>query len=139
MLARRFDKSEFSQKRPTSKRGFTLIEVMLAMAVFAIAGVALLGAAQSNFDNLSRLEQKTVANWVAANQLTAASLDTQTWPPRNNRKGQVEMAGATWYWQQKVVRTQDANLRQVTIEVRQQASDEQPLSELTTFLARTAK
>lgn len=121
------------------KHGFTLIEVMLAMAVFAIAGVALLGTAQSNFDNLARLEQKTVANWVAANQLTAASLDTKTWPPRNNRKGQVEMAGATWYWQQKVVRTQDANLRQVTIEVRQQASDEQPLTELTTFLARVTK
>ena len=71
---------------------FTLIEVMLAMAIFAIAGVALLGAAQNNFMNLSQLEQKTIAGWVASNQLTASSLD-KTWPPKNNRKGQVEMAG----------------------------------------------
>ena len=120
------------------QNGFTLIEVMLAVAVFAIAGVALLGAAQNNFDNLSRLEQKVVANWVASNQLTAGALDT-TWPPKNNRKGQVEMAGSTWYWQQKVANTQDNNLRQVTIEVRKLQDDEKPLTELVTYLARPAK
>ncbi|MFD2165439.1 type II secretion system minor pseudopilin GspI [Thalassotalea euphylliae] len=117
-------------------RGFTLIEVMLAMAVFAIAGVALMGAAQNNFDNLSRLEQKTVANWVASNQLTAAVLDTKQWPPKNNRKGEVEMAGSKWYWQQKVERTQDSALRSVTIEVRATVDQEKPITEMTTFIAR---
>ena len=118
--------------------GFTLIEVMLAVAVFAIAGVALLGAAQNNFENLSRLEQKTVANWVASNQLTAASLD-KTWPPKNNRKGQTEMAGSIWYWQQKVERTQDSSLRSITIEIRKNSDDEKALTELTTFVARPVK
>ena len=116
-------------------KGFTLIEVMLAMAVFAIAGVALLGVAQSNFVNLSQLEQKTIAGWVASNQLTAASLET-SWPPKNNRKGQVEMAGGQWHWVQKVLSTQDSRLKSVTIEVRQSADQEQPLFSLTTFLAK---
>jgi len=118
--------------------GFTLIEVMLAVAVFAIAGVALLGAAQNNFSSLSHLEQKTIANWVASNQLTAASLD-KTWPPKNNRRGEVEMAGSTWYWQQKVATTQDSGLQAVTIEIRKNADDESPITELTTFVARPEK
>lgn len=120
------------------RKGFTLIEVMLAMAVFAIAGVALLGAAQNNFANMSLLEQKTIANWVAANQLTAATLDN-TWPPKNNRKGDVEMAGTTWFWQQKVERTQDSSLRQITIEVRKSQDQEKPITELVTFVAKPSK
>lgn len=115
--------------------GFTLIEVMLAVAIFAIAGVAILGTAQNNLESLSALEQKSVAGWVAANQLTAASLNQQ-WPPKNNVKGKVEMAGSTWFWQQKVVRTQDNDLRQVTIEVRKNEDDKQALTELVTFIAK---
>ena len=71
------------------QKGFTLLEVMLAMAVFAIAGVALVGSAENNFRNLSHLEKKMLANWVASNQLVEATLD-DTWPPKNNKKGQVE-------------------------------------------------
>ncbi|WP_448213678.1 type II secretion system minor pseudopilin GspI [Colwellia sp. MEBiC06753] len=122
----------------TLSNGFTLIEVMLAIAIFAIAGVAILGTAQNNFENLSALEQKTIANWVASNQLTAASL-SKTWPPKDKLKGEVEMAGTQWFWRQKVVATQDRQLRSVTIEVRKNQSDEQPLTELTTFLASPDK
>ncbi|MEY8198759.1 MAG: prepilin-type N-terminal cleavage/methylation domain-containing protein, partial [Colwellia sp.] len=40
------------------QHGFTLIEVMLAMAVFAIAGVALLGVADNNYRHISHLEEQ---------------------------------------------------------------------------------
>ncbi|WDE05627.1 type II secretion system minor pseudopilin GspI [Thalassomonas viridans] len=115
--------------------GFTLLEVMLAMAVFAIAGVALLGTADTNSRNLGYLEQKAFADWVAANQLVAASLVT-AWPPKNNQKGKVEMAGREWFWQQKVVKTQDTNMRQVVMEVRLEEKAEKPLTSLTTYLAK---
>ena len=75
----------------TKQRGFTLLEVMLAMAVFAIAGVALLGVADNNYRHISHIEEQMFANWVASNQLVEVSLD-KTWPPKNNRKGKVEMA-----------------------------------------------
>jgi general secretion pathway protein I len=116
-------------------QGFTLIEVMLAMAIFAIAGVALLGSAQNNFTTMANLEQKTVAQWVASNQLVAASID-KTWPPKDKRKGSVEMAGATWYWLQKVVRTTDPNMRQITMEIRLNEQQEQPISSLVTFVSK---
>lgn len=117
--------------------GFTLIEVMLAMAVFAIAGTALLGSADANLSNLSRLENNMLANWVASNQLVAASLD-QSWPPKNNLKDRVEMAGREWFWQQKVIKTTDDNLRAVVIEVRLHEKDEQAIASLMTYVAKTA-
>ncbi len=115
--------------------GFTLIEVMLAMAVFAIAGVALLGVADNNYRHISHIEQQMFANWVASNQLVEASLD-KTWPPKNNRKGKVEMAGRTWYWQQKVIKTANKELRAVNMQVRLNEDDELVIASLMTYLAQ---
>jgi len=118
-----------------NKSGFTLIEVMLAMAVFAIAGVALLGVADNNYRHISHLEEQMFANWVASNQLVEVSLD-KTWPPKNNRKGKVEMAGRTWYWQQKVVKTANKELRELTMEIRLKEDDELVSASLMTYLAQ---
>ena len=115
--------------------GFTLIEVMLAMAVFAIAGVAMLGAASTNFNNMGLLEQKMLANWVASNQLVASRLE-QTWPPKNNKKGKVEMAGHEWFWQQKVIKTTDGNMRAVVMEVRVNEKDELALTSMMTYVSK---
>jgi general secretion pathway protein I len=115
--------------------GFTLIEVMLAMAVFAVAGVALLGVADNNYRHISFLEEKMLADWVASNQLVELSLAT-TWPPKNNRKGNVDMAGRTWYWQQKVIKTDNDLLRQVTMEVRVNEDDELVSASLATYLSQ---
>ena len=119
-------------------RGFTLIEVMLAIAIFAIAGTALMGSTQNTLANLSHLEQKAVAQWVAANQLVSISLEKK-WPPKNNDKGSVEMAGNTWHWLQKVEKTADSGLQQVTIEVRVREKAPQPVTELVTFLAKPSQ
>ncbi len=119
----------------TKQHGFTLIEVMLAMAVFAIAGVALLGVADNNYRHISHLEEQMFATWVASNQLVEVSLD-KTWPPKNNRKGKVEMAGRTWYWQQKVIKTANKELRAVNMQVRLNEDDELVSASLMTYLAQ---
>jgi len=119
----------------TKPLGFTLIEVMLAMAVFAIAGVALLGVADNNYRHINHLEEQMFANWVASNQLVEVSLD-KTWPPKNNRKGKVEMAGRTWYWQQKVIKTTNKELRAVNMQVRLNEDDELVSASLMTYLAQ---
>lgn len=116
-------------------RGFTLIEVMLAMAIFSIAGVALLATATTNFTNLSLLEEKMLANWVASNQLVEAKL-TESWPPKNNKKGEEELAGQTWFWQQKVIKTTDNDLRALSVEVRKNEKAEKAIVSLLTYVSK---
>jgi len=127
----------FQINKPTTS-GFTLIEVMLAMAVFAIAGIALLGASSNNARNMGHLENKMLANWVASNQLVAASLVTK-WPPKNNVKGEVELAGKAWFWQQKVIKTTDKDMRAIVMEVRLKADDELAVTSMTTYVSKVEK
>lgn len=118
-----------------AQQGFTLIEVMLAMAVFAIAGVALVDNAGATFKNLSHIETQVMANWVASNQLVEVTVD-KTWPPKNNKKGKVELAGREWFWSQQVIKTTDKNMRSVVIEVR--LNEEQTLvdASLMTYVSK---
>jgi len=116
--------------------GFTLIEVMLAMAIFSIAGIALLSAADNNIRNLSHLENKVLANWVASNQLIAVTLD-KTWPPKHNKKGKVEMAGQEWFWLQKVVKTENKNMRSVVIEIRNEEDQNLAVTSIVTFVSKS--
>jgi len=115
--------------------GFTLIEVMLAMAVFAIAGTALLGVANTNTSSLAHLEKSIIANWIASNRLVDVTLD-KSWPPKNNKKGKIEMAGVEWHWLQKVIKTTDNNMRVVNIEVRLDENEPLAISNLMTYLAQ---
>jgi general secretion pathway protein I len=131
-------KSRIEKLPARFNKGFTLIEVMLAMAIFAIAGIALLSAADNNFRNLSHLENKILANWIASNQLVEISLD-QSWPPKNNKKGMVEMASREWFWAQKVLKTGDKNMRAVMIEVRLLEDDKLALASVMTYVSLNPK
>jgi general secretion pathway protein I len=116
--------------------GFTLIEVMLAMAIFSIAGIALLSASDNNIKNLSHLENKVLANWLASNQLVEVTLDT-TWPPKNNKKGTVEMAGQEWFWLQKVIKTENQDMRSIVIEIRNDEDEKLPITTMVTFVSKS--
>ncbi|MEH6597212.1 MAG: type II secretion system minor pseudopilin GspI [Colwellia polaris] len=120
------------------EKGFTLIEVMLAMAVFSIAGIAILGTADTNARNLGYLESKILASWVASNQLVEITLD-DTWPPKNNKKGKVDLAGLEWFWQQKVVKTTDKDMRAIVLEVRLDEKDPSALTSLMTYISKQNK
>ena len=110
-----------------NESGFTLLEVMLAMAIFAVAGVALINAATNNFNHMGNIEQKMFANMVATNQMVEISID-KTWPPKDKKKGDVEMAGRQWFWLQRVQKTADEKMRSVIIEVRTTEDQEKPIS-----------
>lgn len=119
----------------TKISGFTLIEVMLALAVFSIAGIALLSTASNNARNMGHLESTMFANWVTSNQLVTASLSKE-WPPKNNLKGEVELAGRAWFWKQTVIKTTDDDMRAIVMEVRLHENDELAVSSLTTYVSK---
>lgn len=99
-----------------SSRGFTLLEILVAMAIFATAGLAIMQTSSAHIRALSQLEELTFAGYVANNQLQLAMLDTQ-WPPKEQSTGEVEMANRKWLWQQQVSKPGDEDLRLISVSV----------------------
>jgi general secretion pathway protein I len=82
-------------------RGFTLLEVLIALAIVAMSVGALLGTITSSASNVAYLKDKTLAEWVALNRLTEIRI-AQQMPDKGNRTGNTVMAGMRWQWEQEV-------------------------------------
>ena len=115
--------------------GLTLLEVMIALFIFAVAGTAMMKTASDHINNVGLVEEITLATWVANNQLTRVQLDDQ-WPPRNNQRGSEEMAGRTWYWQRTVTKTNDEDLRAVEVRVGLDETYADSVTSVTSFVAK---
>lgn len=82
-------------------RGFTLVEVLVALVVVAVGMSALLGAIGAAADNTIYLRDKTFAQWVALNRVAEVRL-AQKPPSKGKTDGETELAGVRWHWQQEV-------------------------------------
>ena len=82
--------------------GFTLIEVLIALAIVALAVGALLGTVTSSASNVIYLKEKTLAEWVALNRLTEVRI-AQQMPDKGRRTGNTDMAGMRWQWEEEVI------------------------------------
>jgi len=83
------------------QRGFTLLEVLIALAIVALAVSALLGTVTSSGSNVSYLHDKTLAEWVALNRLTEIRT-AKLMPDTGKRTGNAEMGGMRWQWEEEV-------------------------------------
>ncbi len=98
-------------------RGFTLLEVMVALAVLAISLAALGRGVSSYLDNASYLQERTLATWVAENRIAELRV-LNVWPKPDTTKGSSMLAGREWYWVQEVSALKDLpDNRQVRIQV----------------------
>ena len=93
-------------KLPRQSRGFTLLEVLVALAVIAIPLLAVMESVTTNVSNAAYLRDRTFAHWVAMNQVTEQQLSPQ-WPAPGQTEDQVLMSGRTWYWKMTVKVTDD--------------------------------
>jgi len=118
----------------TTERGFTLLEVLVALAIVAVALGAIIKSAGESAANITYLRDKTVAGWVAENELNKILINRE-WPELGDREGVSEMAEREWRWQTRVQETADEDLRQVEITVQEEDSDA-ILARLITFKGR---
>lgn len=119
----------------TGQRGFTLLEVMVALAVIAFALAAAVGAATSNTRNASGLQQRTYAHWVAMNKMAELHV-TDKWPSTRTSKGSTLMARHEWFWEMKVSATDIETMRRVEIAVKADEDDKNSLATLTGFVGK---
>ena len=119
-------------------RGFTLVEVMVALAIVAIALPALLMALYQQIDDTAYLRDKTLAYMVAENKLAEIRLVIGS--TRNLSAGKdsglASMADRDWYWWVETKTTEVENFFRVDITVSlDEQQQEQPLFTLSAFMS----
>jgi general secretion pathway protein I len=118
--------------RRARPRGFTLVEVLAAVAVLAIAMAAIIGGMARYASSADHLRQRTLALWVAQNRI-AELMSQPTWPSTGRSNGDVEMAGLDWRWTVLVQETPDDRLRRIDVSVSRDG-DDGTLASLSAFL-----
>ena len=118
---------------PRHARGFTLIEILVALAIVAVALAAGMRAVAQSTDGATALKQRTLALWVAQNRLAAAQLATP-WPAPGIRDGEATQAGARFVWRENVSGTPNPAFRKVEIVVADPAVPDYALARLVGYV-----
>jgi general secretion pathway protein I len=100
-----------------TRRGFTLVEVLVALFIVALGMAALLGTMSSAAESTVFLRDKTFASWIAQNRITELRLQVAL-PAEGRSEGQVEYAGRSWRWEQEVRELDIPGLRRIDVRVR---------------------
>lgn len=100
-----------------SQTGFTLIEVLLALAIIAIGLTALLKATAQNIANTSRIKEKSISHWVAMQGVTIIQLGLLPASTSQEVTQVTTMAGQKWYWRAKLSPTSIKHVDLITITV----------------------
>ena len=109
-------------------RGFTLIEVMVAVFVIALGVGALLTTLVSSAQTVGYLREKSFAQWIALNRLAEVRLGTRR-PQPGVTRDTVEFAGSNWRWEQQISDAGINGLLRVDVRVARLADDVAPAQE----------
>lgn len=116
------------------QRGFTLLEVLVALTIVAIAMGALIKVAGEQAVNAAYLRDRTLAHWVGMNVVAEYQLAEQ-WPETGRSQGEQVMAQRDWYWRAQISETPDEAVRRLDLTVHAEEGSAAPvLATLAAFL-----
>ncbi len=101
------------------RRGFTLIEVLVALAIIAISIGTAMRATSAALAGSGEIKDRMMARWVGRNEL--ARLQTSpSLPAPGNLAGEVTQGNVVYLWNAVVETTPNPNFRKVEIVVKRQ-------------------
>lgn len=115
-------------------RGFTLIEIAVALALLAIALAAVSRASQTAIEANRSLRERTLAQWVAENRV-AQRLAQRAWLAPGTHAGSEVQAGLAFVWRERISDTPNPALRRLDVSVAGAAQPDRELANLVGFIA----
>ena len=125
-------KLRMKKRNIKNQKAFTLLEVLVALAVLTMGIGTVIKVAGNQASQLAYLKDKTVALWVANNKVNEIQL-LDTWPNTGTSTGHELMANREWGWKLKVSKTEDNELRRLDIEVNHANEDGEPVVRFIAF------
>jgi general secretion pathway protein I len=116
-------------------RGFTLVEILVALTIVAVALAAGMRALAQASDGATTLKARTLALWVAQNRLALAQLESP-WPSLGTRSGSATQAGTAMLWRETISGTPNVAFRKIDIEVAEPSAPDYVLAHLAGYLGR---
>lgn len=98
-------------------RGFTLLEVLVALVIVTVGMSAVLATLTSSADTTSWLRDKTFAEWVALNRIAELRLQVQR-VATGKSSGDMELGGRKWRWEQEVTKLEIPGVQRIDVRVR---------------------
>lgn len=102
---------------PRTARGFTLVEVLVALMIVAMGLTALMVAVSSTARTSGYLRDKTLAQWIALNRISEVRLNSNNKFAQNTDTAEVNFAGRTWHYDTKYFDTSIATMKHVVVRV----------------------
>jgi general secretion pathway protein I len=96
--------------------GFTLVEMLVALAVFSLAAMALLNLSGESTRSAQRAETRTLGGMVAENVAIEAAVAPSL--GEGETSGQSDLGGRRWGWTRAVSATADPDLLRIDVRVR---------------------
>jgi len=121
--------------RTGKRNGFTLVEVLVALAIISIALLAALRVAAGGTTSVAELRGRLLAGWVAED-LLAEQRARGDWPSLGILNGTRRQGGIEFAWREEVIATPNGAFRRVDIRVFTAAAEAHSLAHLSGFVVR---
>lgn len=108
--------------RAERARGFTLLEVLVALLLLSISLVALVRLTTLHAQAATHVRDSTLAQWVAANVIAETRLRS-AFPSTGRSNGTMAMGQQRWDWQLVVAATDEPRIRRLDVSVTHEGSD----------------